>query len=584
MKIRNLLLAGLVTILAWSCSEDALQGGGTTAPEAASKNYMEVSIKMPATTRTTTGNPMGTEPGKYYENAVHEVLVVVLNSDEKNIEGDICFVKSVKTAANSDVTTEGVHNGSNNSTVTARINNVILETGPNNYYIVYAFINPTREMVEKYRGAIGRDWKDFYEQAAAGTTVTDFIDSYAHITDGGRFFMTDTGADAELKTYESKEAKIFVEQGTSSGEYELSATVKVERAVARFDYRAHNTNNIYYFPLDESGNEPEEGNADLAIQLEGYKLMNVSKSFYHLRRVTKANATGTAASEASTDITYGGLETSTNYVVDYDWTQKKDWLASLDADDEFDKRAGLFFTPLNPLENTVESVKYTLLANLNIEDDENYKEKDYHIMGYCTENTIPSIAGQLSGISTAMVFKAKVSGSLMEQAEDMAALYEYNGIVYNKWGDFKKAWNEQHEEAGDKIGDEQNEEPTGDALKAFKEQINGQVKRIPISGEAGNKHGYVYYIYRNRHNDNDASAVMGPMEFAVVRNNIYKLTVSKIAKLGYTNDPTEPPTTDPEPEVDPPTPDLPDEDSKAYMEVNVEILNWTVRENEIVFD
>lgn len=170
-------------ILAWSCSEDALQGGGTTTPEAASKKYMEVSIKMPATTRTDTHEGMGTEPGKTYENAVHEVLVVVLNSDNQNKEGDICFVKSVKTAANNDEKTEGVH--TSNSTVKARINNVILETGSNNYYIVYAFINPTREMVEKYRGATGTGWKDFHEQAAAGTNVTDFIDLYAHTADGG---------------------------------------------------------------------------------------------------------------------------------------------------------------------------------------------------------------------------------------------------------------------------------------------------------------------------------------------------------------------------------------------------------------
>lgn len=579
MKIRNLLLAGLMPILAWSCSEDALQGGGTTTPEAASKKYMEVSIKMPATTRTTTGDPMGTEPGKDYENAVHEVLVVVLNSDDKNSEGDICFVKSVKTAANSDVTTEGVHTGSSTSTVTARINNVILETEPSNYYIVYAFINPTQEMVEKYKGATGTGWKDFYEQAATGATVTNFINLYAHTTNGGRFFMTDTGADAKLSQYESKKAATFVEEGTGSGEYKLSTTVKVERAVARFDYKAHNEYNIYYFPLDQDGNEPTATDADLAIKLEGYKLMNVSKSFYHLRRVTEAD--GTAASEDPTDIIYGGLETVNNYVVDCDWTQKKDWLKEPNADGEFEKRAGLFFTPLNPPVDAPKSVDYTLLEDLKEQDNDEYKNKDYYIMGYCTENTIPSIAGQLSGISTAMVFEAKVSGSLMEKA-DMDALYEYNGEVYNKWGDFKKAWNDQHE-GGDKIDDEQEKEPTGNDLKAFKEKIDGQVKRIPILGGEGDKHGYVYYIYRNRHNDNGAPAVMGPMEFAVVRNNIYKLTVSKIAKLGYTNDPTEPPTTDPEPEVDPPTPDLPDEDSKAYMEVTVNILNWTVRENEIEF-
>lgn len=578
MKIRNLLLAGLVTILAWSCSEDALQGGGTTTPEAASKKYMEVSIKMPATTRTGTSNSMDTEAGKDYENKVNEVLVVVLNSDTENSEGDICFVKSVKTAANSNTTTEGVHTGSNNSTVTARINDVPLETESDKYYIVYAFINPTQKMVEMYGEPKGGDWKDFYEQAA-GTDVTAFINSYAN-KENSSFFMTDTGADAELSKYEAKKAEAFAEQGKGSGEYKLSATVKVERAVARFDYKASKTDNIYYFPLDSDGSEPEEGKADLAIQLEGYKLMNVSKSFYHLRRVTKADATGTAASEESTDITYGGLETSTNYVVDCDWTGKKAWLVDPNADGEFDKRAELFFTPLNPPAGT-SSGGYKPLEDL--EDSDNYENKGYYIMGYCTENTIPSIAGQLSGISTAMVFKAKVSGKLMKEA-DMTALYEYNGTVYNKWDYFKKAWNNQHEE-GDKIDDKQDAEPTGDDLKALKVKIGGEVKRIPIFDKnEENPYGYVYYIYRNRHNDNNLPAVMGTMEFAVVRNNIYKLTVSKIAKLGYTNDPTEPPTTDPEPEVDPPTPDLPDEDSKAYMEVTVNILNWTVRENEIVFD
>ena len=52
MKIRNLLLAGLVPVLAWSCSDDKLQGGENTPPSTASQNYMEVSIKMPITTRT----------------------------------------------------------------------------------------------------------------------------------------------------------------------------------------------------------------------------------------------------------------------------------------------------------------------------------------------------------------------------------------------------------------------------------------------------------------------------------------------------------------------------------------------------
>lgn len=68
---------------------------------------------------------------------------------------------------------------------------------------------------------------------------------------------------------------------------------------------------------------------------------------------------------------------------------------------------------------------------------------------------------------------------------------------------------------------------------------------------------------------------MGPMEFAVVRNTIYKLAVTKIAKLGHPtikgNDP------------DPLKPDTPDETSDFFMNVSVTIRNWGVRVNNIEF-
>ena len=86
---------------------------------------------------------------------------------------------------------------------------------------------------------------------------------------------------------------------------------------------------------------------------------------------------------------------------------------------------------------------------------------------------------------------------------------------------------------------------------------------------------YFYYFYWNRHNDNGRNGGMGPMEFAVVRNNVYKLSVTRISQLGHprisSNDP------------DKPTPDKPDEDGKLYFTVNVEVLPWTVRVNNIIF-
>lgn len=87
---------------------------------------------------------------------------------------------------------------------------------------------------------------------------------------------------------------------------------------------------------------------------------------------------------------------------------------------------------------------------------------------------------------------------------------------------------------------------------------------------------YCYYYYWNRHNDNGQNGVMGPMEFAVVRNNVYKLAVTKIARLGHpritANDP------------DKPTPNTPDEEGDVYITVTCTTLPWVVRENEIVFN
>ncbi len=68
---------------------------------------------------------------------------------------------------------------------------------------------------------------------------------------------------------------------------------------------------------------------------------------------------------------------------------------------------------------------------------------------------------------------------------------------------------------------------------------------------------------------------MGPMEFGVVRNNVYKLAVTKISRLGH------PRISDNDP--DPVDPDDPDEDGDAYFTVAVEVLPWTVRVNDFEF-
>lgn len=86
---------------------------------------------------------------------------------------------------------------------------------------------------------------------------------------------------------------------------------------------------------------------------------------------------------------------------------------------------------------------------------------------------------------------------------------------------------------------------------------------------------YCYYFYWNRHNDNGLNGKMGPMEFAIVRNNVYKLSVKSIARLGHPRNPDNDP--------DPFTPDEPDEDPRVYLNVDLKVLPWVVRTNTIEF-
>lgn len=86
---------------------------------------------------------------------------------------------------------------------------------------------------------------------------------------------------------------------------------------------------------------------------------------------------------------------------------------------------------------------------------------------------------------------------------------------------------------------------------------------------------YCYYYYWNRHNDNGLPGSMGPMEFDVVRNNVYKLSIENIARLGHPRIPENDPNN--------PTPDTPDESDEIYLDVRMEILPWVVRKNEISF-
>ena len=318
----------------------------------------------------------------------------------------------------------------------------------------------------------------------------------------------------------------------------------VERSMARFDYKQADAFDM---------------GAGLTLTLTEAALINQSKAHYMFRRVTAgSDATATGA-------VVGGVEIPTNWVVDTDWSNKvaANFNAQLEAPSTW---------------------TWTSLASLTTDD--NYTG-DYKIWCYAKENTIPGIDAQKHNVSTGVVFKAELAPG--ETASDavktaMAAgdrIYVFNNKLYGAWSDVKAAaeagtdatLQAAYNQAAATIAADATEPKGADAAAA------GFTGYSPKDGKY-----YNYYYYWNRHNDNLDNKLMGIMEFAVVRNNVYKLAVDKISRFGH---PTPPdpsnPDPDPEPDPDPVDPDDPDESVNYYFNVTVKVLPWTVRINNIEF-
>lgn len=80
------------------------------------------------------------------------------------------------------------------------------------------------------------------------------------------------------------------------------------------------------------------------------------------------------------------------------------------------------------------------------------------------------------------------------------------------------------------------------------------------------KGGVSYYPYYIRHEDNGNDALAGPMEFCIVRNNVYQVDVKGVNALGY-----------PLPFITPV--DTPVEVENVFLQVQIYVKDWVVRSN-----
>ena len=326
-----------------------------------------------------------------------------------------------------------------------------------------------------------------------------------------------------------------------------------------------------------------------------------------------------------------------NYVVDTDWElkQTKEGINEGNAYEHFNFH---LFTE-NKKYNTSAWDTYPVETVLNGKEDTWTETHSYHIWRYVTENTIPAdtegkYSQQKTVQSTGVVFKGQIKlgseykngqwdgqyGAFItkgaydaikaseapkdeekDEPQEAPTLYSYNNCLYSGIGELIAKVKVVSEDGSIewRVGDplyvlltniftELNkgvtiENFTESALDTeAKKAFNNKAAQLdPDNGisvyepDAEDGNYYCYYFYWNRHNDNGNPAKMGPMEFCVVRNNVYKLSVVKIDRIGH--------PTDPDNDPDPVDPEDPDEEAIRYCAVKVEVLPWVVRENEIKF-
>ena len=529
-----------------ACSDEvdlsANNGGGTE--ESTSQVFMQFNLELPAVSRSTTqiggGSDAGVEIGKDYENQVSEVLVVITDATEGSTYDKFIAKSSVVTPSSA-----------NNTTYVVPFKTTELTSSAGKSVNVYVYCNPTEELTKATTFDVN---KDYYK-------LTDATN--ATIWTKNKFLMTNADNDYK-RTLPANLDNYKVE----SNPFDLE-TIKVERAAARFDYKSSVADETY--TLME-----KDGKVEVTVTLTDMALVNLSKEFYYLRRVS-ADGTSTNAAIGGTEV--GG--TSANYVVDTD----ADWKSSYSSGSESDH----FYYTYQPNDAGASTYDWDKIADVTgasgtADTDNSWNadgtKGDYKIWRYATENTIPKGTDdglQKKGITTGVAFKGEIKGvsdGMKTLLNGTNTVYVFDNILWGTWDNVKTAA-EDKKSGSTTLSNPLLAAAYNEAMKGGYTDAKAVTAGFTIFKPNADKKYEVLYYYWNRHNDNNNNGSMGPMEFAVVRNNVYKLSVTGVNKFGH--------PTDPDDDPDPENPEDPDEEDDVYFKVAVEVLPWVVRINNIEF-
>lgn len=689
MKLYHTLIGLCAAAMVASCSDDAPRSGaGQEQLPADAGVWFGMGVQLPAdagsrSQTTDGGSTGGTEIGRSEENRIHRALIVFADKDNGFIsyttasQGGISIGggETASTSSNGSITpnADGVSASILASLPASQLNTYYSQKAGedgilmDNQVKVYVFANYPLDLLEAFRamgdeGVGATEWTDWscevserssdnenltdadnkntaVLQVTSGLPMSNASVATAYIPKSIEDWLpfTDEEKPFEMSKVNTEGDKI---DNSFSSINMTGGPVNLQRSVARFDFKDGSMNNFTY----HVGVYGKGGNT-LDVELIRMNLVNMSKQFYYLQRVSN---NGHASGDG---FMLCGRDLPGNYVVDV----AADLKCVHHTDATRTSGIGEKGEPYSKYYNfcfgsgeTADQWKIDLAAR-----DQWYRATpsevagqganmndatgEYKIWRYVTENTIPGITQQKVALSTGIVFKGmlrktadtpkdladaidenyyvdgmgnKVDKGVAGARLDHPILYMFDNVLYVKFTavrdaalatapgdvlhnavllpnvekgyarpvvDYYSAW----QNAGG--GQEAGEQGYAQFMEFKKAAVDAGITIYQWAtdeylgaGQTEPHKGYFcYYYYWNRHNDNGIPGVMGQMEFAVVRNNVYKISVDKIHRIGH------PRRTENDP--DPQTPDTPDEVSDVYLDVQVTTLPWVVRRNSVEF-
>ncbi len=344
------------------------------------------------------------------------------------------------------------------------------------------------------------------------------------ISKPNHFLMTNANTtvnqkvDGSLVAESKKNDGEFYEDGTVSVDVKgkkdspTKVTIPVERSVAKIEDVTPN----YDITV--------EGRPEDHVVFQQVALVNANTKFYLVKQVRPISSTVNSGAVNNVDYT---KDENNYYIVDPNFENQNE-----ETINDF------LFREFKPAQKDIEWK--------NLVNEGNLKTTFYSLENTMTANE------QMNAFTTGLYYKAQYKIN-----NQVGNVYNYYGKVYN-WEKLIQVPNVKADL--NKLNKNQ-EVQVGDEQKFTAEQLNG-------IGVVKYENGICYYPYWIRHIENPEN--LAPMEFGVVRNNWYKMTIGKVRGIGSVT-----------PEN--PDPNTPDENPDTMLEVLVKVMPWTVRNNNIEF-